>query len=142
MKAESSVQVIKNKKQCLQLCLSRTYSLVLITHFLRARWEEQVKLRARKVGRLERNLSTAGKKYTLSRSKNLLSRTTHIIFLIQRRRAVDAHFLIKSNCPESCNEFLDNYILLFHLRKCFFRIFLGSHFWRTMLKKKATVQFS
>ena len=35
MEAPGPIQVIKNKKQCFQLCLDRTYTLVLTTHFLR-----------------------------------------------------------------------------------------------------------
>ena len=53
MKAASLVQVIKSKKQCFQLCLDRKYTRILST-----RSGAQIKLRARKVGRLERNLST------------------------------------------------------------------------------------
>ena len=36
IKAASPVQIIKDKRQCFQLFLDRTYILVLITHFLRA----------------------------------------------------------------------------------------------------------
>ena len=36
IKAVSAIQVIKNKKQCFQLCLDRTCTLVLSVHFLRS----------------------------------------------------------------------------------------------------------
>ena len=42
MKAASPIQVIQNKKQCLQLFLDRRRTLVLRTHFLRARWNKSV----------------------------------------------------------------------------------------------------
>ena len=58
MKAASQVQLINNKKKCFQLCLDWTNTLVLTTYFLRARSGVQVKLRARKVRRLGKKLST------------------------------------------------------------------------------------
>ena len=64
MKVISPVQVVKNKKQCFQLCLDRMYTMVLTTHVLSARSDTQVKLRARKVGCLERILSTPDKSLT------------------------------------------------------------------------------
>ena len=42
MKAASPVQVIKNKKKCFQFCLDWTNTLVLTTHFLRARLKSRV----------------------------------------------------------------------------------------------------
>ena len=57
IKAASPVQIIKNKKQCFQLCLVRTYSLVLSSRFLCSRSGAQVKLRVQKIGCLERNMS-------------------------------------------------------------------------------------
>ena len=42
MKAASPIQVIQNKKQCLQLFLDRRRTLVLRTRFSRARWNKSV----------------------------------------------------------------------------------------------------
>ena len=46
------------------------------------------------------------------------------------------NFMIRGNCSESYNEFLDSYF--FNLRKCLFRNF-GTVTPETLLKKKATI---
>ena len=63
MKATSPVQEIKNKKKCFQLCLGWTNTSVLTTYLLRARQDVQVRLRARKVGCIEKKLSTPVKAF-------------------------------------------------------------------------------
>ena len=35
--------------------------------------------------------------------------------------------MIRSNCPDSYNKFLDSYF--FNLEKCLFKVFPDSHFW-------------
>ena len=59
MKAGRVIQKIKSKNQCFQLCLDGACTLILSTHFLHARSSAQLKLCARKIGDLERNLFTA-----------------------------------------------------------------------------------
>ena len=46
-----------------------------------------------------------------------------------------SNVMIRSNCLESYNEFLESYFL--NLRKCLFRTFVDSHFW-IIPKKIAT----
>ena len=38
------------------------------------------------------------------------------------------NFMIRSNCPESYNQFVDSCFL--NMGKCLFRIFPDSHFWK------------
>ena len=35
--------------------------------------------------------------------------------------------MIRSNCPDSYNKYLDSYF--FNLEKCLFKVFPDSHFW-------------
>ena len=76
------------------------------------------------------------KEYTLRRSKTLLSNNHPALYCCLRREGqrmplILVNFMIRSNCPESSNEFLDNYF--FNLRKC--GIFANSHFKNHNFKK-------
>ena len=90
-KVISAIEVIKNKKQCFYVCLNRTCNLVLSSQFLLARLRAQVKLRARKIGRLEGNLSTPDYQEKVTQFRQLLIR-----YFI----AWDKHFLSWLNIPK------------------------------------------
>ena len=70
------------------------------------------------------------KEHTLTRSNNLLGRNHPTLCFGSVREGlyfIAQYFMIRSNCPEPYNEFLDSY--LFNIRRCLFRIFPESHFW-------------
>ena len=77
------------------------------------------------------------REHTLSRFINLLNRNHPALCFWWIRGGQQIpniiSFMIRSNCPESCNKFLGSYF--FNLWKFLFKIFPDSHFWNHTSEK-------